>query len=284
MNESSESNGTVLPSNKPPALVLRDIPLDRLDPCPLALRADGTEDETEGDLEASLDRDGLTNPLRVRPKADGRFEVKDGNRRLAILRKLVTRHAAAGEAPQAEQFQVVQCLIDGAELDEEQDLLLQLRMNTIRKNFSPGELAAIVNRLHDLNPELTQAQLGEKASVSQGYVSRLLQLHADAGLLHEIQTEEITPTEAYQRIRRNQSQKKPSNRGKRKPKPARGKAPGGATPTCHKAFHEYTFIDDVSGRGVLLFGEDDEPPTLDVAIGLLENAISQLLERKAGGF
>jgi ParB-like chromosome segregation protein Spo0J len=282
----SDNDGTVFPSNNP-ALVLRDIPLDRLDPCPLALRADAAEDETEGDLEASLDRDGLTNPFRVRPKADGRFEVKDGNRRLPILRKLVNRHAAGGEAAKAEQFQVVPCLVDAAELTEEQDLLLQLRLNAIRKNFSPLEQAAIVKRLRDLHPEWTQTELGEKLPLkaSQGYVSRLLQLADDERLQRKVRSGKITSTEAYQRIRRRNQPKKgktAKGRGRRTPKTSRG-ATTAVVPDL-KGYDEFTFTDDVSGRGVLVFGPDAQPPTLDIALGLLENAIYQLHQRKVGGF
>lgn len=71
-------------------LVLQAIPLDQIETFKLTRdRTAGPDPELE-DLKASIVAIGLSNPIRVEPRADGRFELIQGYRRLSAYRALLT--------------------------------------------------------------------------------------------------------------------------------------------------------------------------------------------------
>jgi ParB-like chromosome segregation protein Spo0J len=190
----------LLPSNN---WVLREIPVALLDPAPVQYRLDLNEAEAEGDLESSIRRFGVQTPLRAKRSEGDRFAVIDGNRRLRSVRKLLEEYAGSkkpAEQAEAERFRTLPCLVEADTLTEEEDLILQWNGNAVRKNFTPLEQARILRRLQEINPKLNQTRLAKYLHITQGYVSRLLQLAGDADLLGKVAAGKLTAASAYKRI------------------------------------------------------------------------------------
>jgi ParB-like chromosome segregation protein Spo0J len=201
------------------------IPVERIDASSLQLRQDFEELEVEGDLLASIDRFGIKEPLRVFLKEDGRAELIDGHRRLSAVLNLLKKYAGAPDAAaqsKAARFQELACLVEETPPSVRKHLELQVLLNAVRKNLTPVELARYLRRIKELEPEMTQEQLGEllpREKRSQGYVSRLLKLAQDDALLQRVENHELTATEAYQRVAKRKKKSKPQ-KGKQATPPA----------------------------------------------------------------
>ena len=90
---------------------MREIPISQITVSGLNTRKDlgaGTEDSSLYDLAASIREHGLLNPIRVRPMADGRFELLAGQRRFLACGTLgmQTIPAVVSEVEDDEAIQV----------------------------------------------------------------------------------------------------------------------------------------------------------------------------------
>lgn len=144
------------------------IPLDAIDSRKLVRdRAAGTDADL-GELVASIREIGLSNPIRVEPAGQGRYELIQGWRRLAAYRQLL------GETGDAETWGRIPAGIvaRGDELDR-----LYRRMvdeNMVRKDISFAEMAQLA--LHYANDPQTPENDPDKAVAllfkSAGYQKR----------------------------------------------------------------------------------------------------------------
>src|SRR5262249_41868650 len=138
-------------------------------------------------------------------KEDSRAEVIDGHRRLAAVRKLLKMYAKAADAAsqaKAARFQELVCLVEEIPPSVKKHLELQMLLNAVRKNFSPVEQARYLRKIKELEPAMTQEELGAclpEGGKSQGYVSRLLMLAQDETLLRQVEKGELTAADAYHR-------------------------------------------------------------------------------------
>jgi ParB-like chromosome segregation protein Spo0J len=190
------------------------IPVERIDASSLQLRQDLDELEAEGDLLASIDRFGVTEPLRVFLKEDGRAELIDGHRRLSAVLKLLKRYAGAADVAsqsKAARFHEITCLVEEIPPSVKKHLELQVLLNAVRKNLSPVEQARYLRQIKELEPGMTQKELGALLpgrKKTQGYVSRLLNLAQDDALLQRVENGELTAAGAYRRVAKRQAKAK----------------------------------------------------------------------------
>ena len=98
-------------------------------------RAPGEDDEME-ELKASIADIGLSNPIRVEPRADGGYELVQGMRRLSAFRALL---AETGDAAYATIPAAIQPAGDGLELTYRR----MVDENLIRKDISFAEMAQL---------------------------------------------------------------------------------------------------------------------------------------------
>ena len=118
-------------------LIVDLIPLDQIDAAKLTRDRMPGEDGELVELVASIRDVGLSNPIRVEPRADGRYELVQGYRRLAAYRQLLQETGDAdrwGRIPAG-------VMATGAALD-----LLYRRMvdeNLVRKDISFAEMAQL---------------------------------------------------------------------------------------------------------------------------------------------
>jgi ParB-like chromosome segregation protein Spo0J len=200
------------------------IPIEQIDPSSLQLRQDFDEQEGEGDLLASIDRFGVTEPLRVFPKEDRRVELIDGHRRLSAVLKLLKQYAAAPDAAaqaKAGRFRELACLVEDIPPSVKKHLELQILLNGVRKQFSPVEQARYLRQIKELEPGMTQKELGAHlpgGKKTQGYVSRLLILAQDEALLQRVKDGELTAAEAYRLVAKRQKKAR-ARRGKQETAP-----------------------------------------------------------------
>lgn len=149
-------------------LVVDLIPLDAVDMAKLSRdRAPGVDPEL-AELTASIRELGLSNPIRVEAKGDGRFELIQGFRRLSAYRALLA------ETGDADRWGVIPAAVvpEGGSLDD-----LYRKMvdeNLVRKDISFAEMAQLaVDFAADPN---TQERDADKAVAllfkSAGYSKR----------------------------------------------------------------------------------------------------------------
>ncbi len=129
-------------------------------------------------LAQSLKKDGQWNPIIVRPKEEGRYEVISGHYRLRAAKKLGWKE------------------IDAKVKDVENSAadVLSLKTNLVRKNMSEIEEAKVIKSLMDEH-DLTQKEIADKLDRSSTWVSGRLSLALDVidFVKEKIQEEEISP-------------------------------------------------------------------------------------------
>ena len=116
-------------------------------------------------LAASIDRDGLLQPILVRSIRRDRYEIIAGQRRLAAWNLLVERGKDMGGI-----------LAMVREIDDRQMLLDTLTENLVREDVDPIEETRAMARALEEIDELTQLHLAELLGVSKGQVSNRLRL------------------------------------------------------------------------------------------------------------
>lgn len=149
-------------------LVLERVPLDQIETYKLTRdRAQGDDFELS-ELVASIKEVGLSNPIQLEVRDDGRYELVQGFRRLSAFKQLLSEtgdHEAWGEIPAGVSAQ-------GALLED-----LYRRMvdeNLVRKDISFAEMAQLaLNYVAD--PEITEDDPEKAVAVlfqSAGYQKR----------------------------------------------------------------------------------------------------------------
>lgn len=166
-----------------------DIPLDLI-----LIRPDRQRREfTTEDLEESIPRRGLINPLLIHDLGDGTYELVAGERRLETLRKL-----GWPSAP---------CRFDNTTSPLERKML-ELEENIKRRDLTWQDNMAALEELHSLHleedAEWTRQQTAEAIGLSNGHVSNFLNIAEAAKAKPELLSRK-TYREAYNVIKRAES-------------------------------------------------------------------------------
>jgi ParB family chromosome partitioning protein len=153
----------------PAATSVQDLPLERIEPNPRQPRQH-VDDQALAELATSIARDGVMQPVVVRPR-EGGWELIAGERRWRAARAAGLAHIPA----------VVR------EADDRQSLALALVENVLREDLNPVEQARAYARLAD---EFELSQTGVAEAVGRSRVSvanslRLLELPDDVLALLE---------------------------------------------------------------------------------------------------
>ncbi len=129
-------------------------------------RKPGPDPELE-DLKTSIRDIGLSNPIRVEPREDGRFELVQGMRRLTAYRELL---AETGDA----RFETIPAGIVTAGDPVETSYRRMVDENMIRKDISFAEMGALA-RAYAVDPENNCAGIDKAVAVlfkSASYTKR----------------------------------------------------------------------------------------------------------------
>ena len=142
----------LIPVAEPPreGELVQDISLGLIEPNPFQPRRD-FDPQLLAELAASIQAQGLLQPIIVRPLADGRYQVVAGERRLRATRDLghTTIHAIARE------------------VNDQQLLELSLVENLLRQDLNDMEVAEALNQLQN-SYGYTTTQLAETWEVAPG--------------------------------------------------------------------------------------------------------------------
>lgn len=138
--------------------LLRTVPVENLIPNPSNPRKKFTEDELQN-LAKSIKDKGLLQPLVVRPRGDGSFEIVAGERRW--------------RAAQLAQLHEVPVLI--RDLDDQETLEIALIENIQRSDLNPLEEAAAYRQLIE-QYSYTQQQLADGLGKSRSHIANVLRL------------------------------------------------------------------------------------------------------------
>lgn len=134
------------------------LPLCDIDPNPMQPRKTFDEEYIE-ELSRSIDENGLLQPITVRKKKDGRFELVAGECRLRATKRL--------------EWKDIPAIV--SELDDQKSAVLAVIENLQRKNLSYFEEAQAYATLME-RWNLTQQQLAEQLGKSQSAVANKLRL------------------------------------------------------------------------------------------------------------
>ena len=134
------------------------LPLHVIDPNPMQPRKTFDEEYIE-ELSRSIDENGLLQPITVRKKKDGRFELVAGECRLRATKML--------------EWQDIPAIV--SEMDDQKSAVLAVIENLQRKNLSYFEEAQAYATLME-RWNLTQQQLAEQLGKSQSAVANKLRL------------------------------------------------------------------------------------------------------------
>lgn len=137
---------------------LRQLPIELIHPNPKNPRKHFAADELQ-DLANSLREKGLLQPIVVRPRADGEFEIVAGER----------RWRAAQQASLHELPVLVRELTDGETME------IALIENIQRENLNPLEEAQAYNDLME-QFSYTQQQLADSLGKSRSHIANTLRL------------------------------------------------------------------------------------------------------------
>jgi len=140
----------------------RDIPLELLFVSVLNPRQDlgaGQEDSSIYELGASIQEQGLLQPITVRPSTQGRYEVIIGQRRL-----LACKHIGHDPVP---------CLVR-EEIDDADAVTLSLIEDVHRADMNPLDKARALKQLYDLYG--SYEQVAKETSLSAQTVSKSVSL------------------------------------------------------------------------------------------------------------
>lgn len=185
---------------------ITELPIDQVQPNPDQPRTNFEQEELE-ELSNSIKRDGLLQPILVRPVADGEYQIIAGERRwqaskLAGLNKVPVRIKEA---------------------DDGKALELALIENLQRSDLNPIEEAYGYKRLMDRN-RMTQADIAQAMSKGRSTIAnalRLLELPEDAQQLlfegkitagHARAILSVTSTEGREKLTEKLKEKKLSVR------------------------------------------------------------------------
>lgn len=139
---------------------VKSIPIDAISPNPRQPRQviDATDSE-EADLAASIQEHGIIQPVLVRPKGPGKYELIAGERRFRACQRL--------------ELAAVPAIVRDA--DEETLLSLALIENLQRKDLNPIEKAEAIQHLIE-DFDLTQEEAAKKVGKQRSSIANLLRL------------------------------------------------------------------------------------------------------------
>ena len=137
---------------------LRHLPIEHIHPNPKNPRKHFAEEELQ-DLANSLRDKGMLQPIVVRPRSDGEFEIVAGERRWRAA-QLATLH----ELPALVR-----------ELSDVETMEIALIENIQRENLNPLEEAAAFNELME-QFSYTQQQLADSLGKSRSHIANTLRL------------------------------------------------------------------------------------------------------------
>jgi len=135
-----------------------ELPVDAIAPSPLNPRQDFDE-EYISQLARSLSKDGQWDPLLVRRRPNGSFELISGECRLRAAKKL--------------GWKTIRCTV--VNVDDREAYVLALKTNVTRRNLNVVEESEALFRISRLFG-LTQVELADLLEKDQSWVSRRLAL------------------------------------------------------------------------------------------------------------
>lgn len=154
--------------SKPPTSdELMDLPLDVVTPSQTNPRLD-LDKERFQELKASIEKNGLVQPIAVRRLASGTFEIIGGHRRFAAVSQLAKEH------PSDRRFQSIAALVK--DVTDELVPVLQLAENINRADLSPLEVAEGIARVLQ-GGALSADALADQLGWNRRNVKRYQQLH-----------------------------------------------------------------------------------------------------------
>ena len=141
-----------------------DVDTELIDPNPWQPRQTVPEDGI-AELAEDIARNGLLQPILVRPKEDSRYQLVFGQRRLLAVRRLIERQRWTGGI--RAQVRV---------MDDREVFLAAVSENTARESVDPVEESKALARALKGIDGLTQQDLAETMGVSKGQISNRLRL------------------------------------------------------------------------------------------------------------
>ena len=141
---------------------VKDILLDNIVISEFNTRKDlesGTEDAGLDDLAESIRQRGLINPIMVRTKGDGKFEIIAGQRRFLAVKKL--------------GLLSIEAVVNDS-LDDSEATVVSLIENVHRAEMHPIDKARAYKQIHDRFG--TYAEVAKQANVSAATVSKYMRL------------------------------------------------------------------------------------------------------------
>lgn len=139
---------------------LRNLPIASISPLPGQPRTH-FDDAALGELAASIAARGVIQPIIVRPKGDGSYQLVAGERRW--------------RAAQKAQLHDIPAII--RTLDDREVMALALIENLQREDLNPVEEARAYHRLSE-EEEMTQAEIAEMVDKSRSHVANMQRLLA----------------------------------------------------------------------------------------------------------
>lgn len=157
------------------------IRLDQIDTLKLIRDRAKDRDDQLGELKESIKELGLSNPIRVEPRKDGRFELVQGFRRLSAFRQLLVETGS-------EEFAKIPATIM-AQGETIEDLYRRMvDENLVRRDISFAEMANLaINysldvKTSETDPEKAVAQLFKSASYQKrSYIRAFIRLLESIG-------------------------------------------------------------------------------------------------------
>lgn len=163
-------------------LIVDLIPLDLVDAAKLTRDRAPTEDPELAELVTSLRSIGLSNPIRVEPRGDGRYELIQGHRRLSAYRQLLA------ETGDAERWGRIPAGILPRGEDLEKLYRRMVDENLVRKDISFAEMAALAlsyardPETRENDPDRVVAELFQSAGYQKrSYIRQFIRLMARLG-------------------------------------------------------------------------------------------------------
>jgi len=132
------------------------------------------------ELAGSIRRDGLWNPIIVRERSDGKYDLIAGECRLRAVKRIGLINIRA---------RILR-------INDEEAKLLALKTNVMRRNLNPIEEAQGIKRLVDTGWSLKRIAKDLNKSLTWVYTRLKLAKNASEGLQNAVLTEQVTFTSA----------------------------------------------------------------------------------------
>ena len=141
-------------------LEIREIEIDKITVPDWARRTVMSEAELD-DLKNSIEVHGQIEPVVVRPRSDGRYELVSGSRRLEVLKRLGRTEVEA---------KVIECT-------DEEAIALSIEENLKRSEEHPFDVARKVAHMHEVLGMKVE-EIARELRKSKSWVSKHLSIHA----------------------------------------------------------------------------------------------------------